>query len=85
MVTPLAAIAIFALSTAVLIASPGLAQRLEASEIPALAKADKLDVRKAVPNCAAQVWPDFSASCLRNAGSAAKVLEARLVTARRQQ
>ena len=85
MVKSAAAFAIFALSSAAVIALPGFAPTLEAGEITALAKADKLDVRKAASDCGAQVWPDFAASCLRNTGSTAKVMEARLVTTRRQQ
>ena len=88
MVRSLAAFAIFSLLGASVIALPGFAPKSEASEITALAKADKLEVRKlevrkAAPNCSAQIWPDFATSCLRNTGSAAKVLEARLVTSRR--
>jgi len=30
-----------------------------------------------------QVWPDFATACLRTSGSEAKIIEARLVTARR--
>jgi len=85
MIKSLAAFAIFALSSAVVMALPGFSPILEAGEITALAKADKLDVRNAAPDCVAQVWPDFAASCLRNTGSAAKVMKARLVTTRRQQ
>jgi hypothetical protein len=52
-------------------------------EAAALAKGDRLKVRVAASNCSTQVWPEFAASCLRNSGSGGKILEARLVTARR--
>jgi hypothetical protein len=83
MVKSLAAFAILSLSSALVMALPGFAPKLEAGEITALAKADKLEVRKATLDCSGQVWPDFPASCLRHPGSAAKILEARLVTTRR--
>jgi hypothetical protein len=72
---------IFVFLGATVIALPGFAPHVEAGEI-ALAKQDRLEL-KASANCSAQVWPHFDASCLRTAGSDAKVLEARLVTARR--
>jgi hypothetical protein len=34
-------------------------------------------------NCSTQVWPDIAASCLRNADSRAKILQARLVGVQR--
>lgn len=83
MVKSLTAFAIFSLLGAAVMALPGGAPRLEAREIPALAKADRLEIRKAAPDCTTQVWPDFAMSCLRRTGVAAKVVEARLVTARR--
>lgn len=57
--------------------------KVEASEIAVLAKGDRLQVRAPLLNCATQVWPDIAASCLRVAGEGSKILEARLVTARR--
>jgi hypothetical protein len=83
MVKSITAFAIFALLGASVIALPGFAPKLEASEIAVLAKGDRLEVRQAALNCSTQVWPDLAARCLRNTGSAAQVLEARLVTARR--
>jgi len=34
-------------------------------------------------NCFQHVWSDFATACLRNSGSEAKIVEARLVTSRR--
>jgi hypothetical protein len=65
------------------IALPGFAPKVKASEAPALAKGDRLQVRTVPLNCSAQVWPNFAASCLRSTGSGAKIVEARLVTGRR--
>ncbi len=83
MVKSLTAFAIFCLLGAAVMALPGIAPRLEAREIPALAKADRLAIHKATTDCSTQVWPDFAMTCLRSSGLAAKVVEARLVTARR--
>jgi hypothetical protein len=66
-----------------MIALPGFAPKVQTDGVAALAKSDRLKVRATASNCATQVWPDFTASCLRNAGSGGKILEARLVTARR--
>jgi hypothetical protein len=81
MIKSFTALAIFALLGASVVALPGFAPRVEASETVALAKADRLDIRPVALNCSQQVWPNFDASCLRK-GEAA-VREARLVTARR--
>jgi hypothetical protein len=83
MVKSLTALAVLMLLGASVIALPGFAPKVQADEVAVLAKGDRLEVRAAVPNCSTQVWPDFTASCLRNASSGAKILEARLVTARR--
>jgi hypothetical protein len=83
MVKSLTAFAIFSLLGAAVIALPGFAPKSEASEIAVLAKGDRLKVREVALDCSTQVWPDFAASCLRSTGSGGKVLEARLVTARR--
>jgi hypothetical protein len=79
MIKSLAAFAIFAVLGASVIALPGFAPKVEASEA---AKADRLEVRSLAPNCFKQVWPNFAAACLRNSNSEA-IVEARLVTARR--
>jgi hypothetical protein len=81
MIKSLAALAIFAVLGASVIALPGFAPQVEASEMVALAKADRLDVRPVAQNCSQQVWPNFDASCLRK--GEVMVREARLVTARR--
>lgn len=83
MIKSLTALAIFALLGASVVALPGFAPQVEASEAVALAKADRLDIRSVGPNCSQQVWPNVHASCLRNRGSGATFREARLVTARR--
>jgi len=83
MVKSLSALAIFALLGASVIALPGFAPKMEAGEVAVLAKGDRLEVQATTSNCSTQVWPDFAASCLRKPGSGAKILEARLVTARR--
>ena len=80
MVKSLSALATFALLGALVIALPGL---MEAGGLAVLAKGDQLEVQATTSNCSTQVWPDFAASCLRKPGSGAKILEARLVTARR--
>jgi hypothetical protein len=83
MIKSFAAFGIFALLGASVIALPGFAPKVEASEVAALAKADRLAIRLAPVNCSIQVWPNFSAPCLQNPGSDQKIVEARLVTARR--
>ena len=82
MIKSLAAFAIFAVLGVSVIALPGFAPEVEASEAVALAKADRLEVRSLAPNCFNQVWPNFATACLRNSNSEA-IVEARLVTARR--
>jgi predicted TIM-barrel enzyme len=83
MLKSLSALAIFFVLGAAVIAVPGFAPAVEAGEGIVLAKADRLAVHTAALDCAAQVWPDLAASCLKNPGSGAKILQARLVTARR--
>ncbi len=83
MVKSLSALAELALLGASVIALPGFAPKVQTDDVAVLAKGDRLEVRASASNCSTQVWPDFAASCLRNAGSGAKILEARLVTARR--
>jgi hypothetical protein len=82
MIKSLAAFAVFAVLGASVIALPWFAPKVEASEVVALAKADRLAVRSDPQNCFKQVWPDFATACLRNSGSA-MIVEARLVTVRR--
>jgi hypothetical protein len=83
MIKLLAALAISALLGRCVIALPTFAPQVKASEMFALAKADRLASRFVVRDCANQVWPNFDTSCLREAGSGVQVREARLVTARR--
>jgi hypothetical protein len=83
MIKTLSAIAVAACVAAALTLLPGLAPQVEASVPRPLAKADRLDIRPARPECAQQNWPNFDASCLRVAGSRTAVREARLVTAKR--
>jgi hypothetical protein len=83
MMKSFAAFGIFALLGASVIALPGFAPKVEASEVAALAKGDQLAIRSAAGDCLSQVWPDFTASCLQNTGSGQRIVEARLVTARR--
>jgi hypothetical protein len=77
----LTALAIFAILGASVIALPGFAPEVKASETVALAKADRLELRPIEQNCSQQIWPNYYTSCLRNGD--AMVREARLVTARR--
>ena len=76
------ALAAVVLLGALVIALPVLAPKVEASEAAALAKRDRLHIKEAVLMCSSQVWPDIAASCLRS-NDAKKILQARLVTARR--
>jgi hypothetical protein len=77
------ALAVVTLLGASVIALPALAPKVEASEAAALAKGDRLQVPAPSLTCATQVWPDIAAACLWTAGEGGKILEARLVTARR--
>lgn len=83
MIKSLAALAVFALLGASVTASPTFAPEVKAREATALGKGDRLEVLATNSNCLKQVWPDFAASCLRTPGSAARILEALLVTVRR--
>jgi hypothetical protein len=83
MIKSLTALAIFALLGASVIALPGFAPKVEASETTALVKGDRLEILPVAANCMQQVWPNFDGSCLRHSESGALVREARLVTARR--
>lgn len=83
MIKSLSALAIFSLLGASVTALPAFAPKVEASEVTAMAKADRLEVRPAAARCSTQIWPDYEASCLRNPASRTMIVEARLVTARR--
>lgn len=84
MIKSLTPFAVFALLGASLLALPGFAPEVSANEVVALAKADRLAIHPVAGNCARQIWPNITPTCLRNAGSDNPVREARLVTASRQ-
>jgi hypothetical protein len=77
------ALAFFTLLGASVIALPALAPKVEASEAAGLAKGDRLQVRAPLLNCATQIWPYIAATCLRTTDEGTKILEVRLVAARR--
>ncbi|QOZ79807.1 hypothetical protein XH83_33105 [Bradyrhizobium sp. CCBAU 53351] len=83
MVGSLSSLAAFVLLGASVIALPAFAPKVQADELQALAKGDRLAIQAASSDCSAQVWPDLTTSCLRRAGAGTKIQEARLVTARR--
>lgn len=83
MIKALSAIAAAAFAAAALTVLPGFAPEVEASVPQPLAKADRLDIHLVGPGCSQQAWPNFEASCLRQAGSRTLVRQVRLVTADR--
>jgi hypothetical protein len=83
MIKSLAAFAIFATLGTAVVTLPWFAPKAEASEPRALAKSDRLEIRSFPQNCVKQNWPNLATGCLRNNGSEAAVVEARLVAARR--
>jgi len=83
MVRSFAALAIFTLLGAAVIALPGFAPKVEASESAVLAKADRLAVSTVPGNCSKEVWPVLSVPCMQRTGPGGNIQEARLVTARR--
>ncbi len=83
MIKILCAAAVAACAAATLTLLPGFAPQVEASVPQALAKGDRLDIRPVGRDCSQQAWPNFEASCLRQAGTRITVREARLVTADR--
>jgi hypothetical protein len=84
MIKSFAALALFALlGGASVMALPGFAPEVKASEAIPRTKADRLALGGAAAACSGQVWPNLDASCLRNSGSNVMVREVRLVTARR--
>ncbi len=82
MIKSLSAVAIFALLATAVVALPGFAPTVQASEPVALAKADRLPLVPAAL-CAQQTWPNLNQSCLRAAPNAS-IREARLVTTERR-
>ena len=83
MIKSLSALAIFAVLGASVVALPWFAPEAIASEGVAFAKADRLAVRILPQECFKQVWPDLATSCLHHNAPEQKIVEARLVTARR--
>jgi hypothetical protein len=83
MLKALSAIAIAAFMAAALTALPGFAPQVEASTPQALAKSDRLDIKLVGRDCSEQAWPNFEATCLRQAVSKTTVKQVRLVTADR--
>ena len=83
MIKTISAIAIAAFVAAALTVLPGFAPSVEASVPQPLAKSDRIDIRTVGKDCSQQAWPNFEASCLRQAGTKANIREARLVTADR--
>jgi hypothetical protein len=80
MIKSLLSLTILMLLGGSVIALPGFAPKVQADEIAALAKGDRLGVRTVASNCSTEVWPDFAISCLRHVGTGAKLQEARLIT-----
>ncbi|MET3991977.1 hypothetical protein QA633_24700 [Bradyrhizobium barranii] len=83
MIKTISAVAIAAFVAAALTVLPGFAPSVEASVPQPLAKSDRLDIRTVGKDCSQHAWPNFEASCLRQAGTKANIREARLVTADR--
>lgn len=83
MIKSLAALAIFGLLGAAVVALPAFAPQVKTSETITLAKGDRSAIRPIAKNCLQQVWPNLDASCLRSSESGAMIFQARLVTARR--
>jgi hypothetical protein len=83
MIKSLTSLAIFGLLGAAVIALPGFAPQVAASETSVLAKSDRLELPTVAQNCTRQVWPNFDALCLHSGDSGTPVREVRLVTARR--
>lgn len=77
------ALAVFTLLGASVMALPALAPKVEASEVAFVSNADRPQADAPALNCAAQVWPEIAASCLRTTDDGPKILEVRLVTVRR--
>ena len=78
MIKAFSAIAIAGFIAAALTILPGFAPQVEASVPTPLAKSDRLEI-KAFNTCSQQVWPNIQASCLRQAGDAGPIREARLI------
>lgn len=85
MIKALSAIAIAAFIAAAVTVLPGFAPRVEASVPVALAKSDRLAVKSVGSTCSEKAWPNFEASCLRNAATKViNIREVRVVSTDRQ-
>lgn len=82
MVKSLLALAMFAILGISVLAVTGFPPKVPSGEAVVLTKGDRLKIG-APSDCSPQIWPEFAASCLRNADSGGTIVEARLVTARR--
>jgi hypothetical protein len=80
MIKALSAVAVAACVAAALTILPGFAPQVEASTPHALAKGDRLDIHQVGRECSEQAWPNFEASCLRNAVTRTEVHQVRFVT-----
>jgi hypothetical protein len=76
-------LAVFTLLGVSAVALPALAPKVEASEATVVLKSERLQAKASLLDCATQVWPQIAASCLRATDQDSKIVEARLVTARR--
>jgi hypothetical protein len=74
---------VFALAAASIVALPGFAPQVPAGEVPVLASQETPPVGPATGACSSEVWPNFPTWCLQRPGSTSKIVEARLVSARR--
>jgi len=83
MIKSLSSLAILGFLATAVIVLPSFAPQVKASETIALAKADRLPIKRVVRGCSDTAWPNIEASCLRDGESGLRVREARLVTARR--
>ena len=83
MIKAFSALAIAALIAAAITVLPGFAPQVEASVNSSivLKKADRLDYRPIGKDCSQQEWPNFEASCLRNAGTRTAPTQVRIVSA----
>lgn len=80
MIKAVSAVVVAAFIAAALTLLPGLAPQVSASTPQPLAKADRLDYHPVGRDCSQQAWPNFEASCLRDAVTRTQVREVRFVT-----
>ncbi|HLZ00923.1 MAG TPA: hypothetical protein VKR55_02085 [Bradyrhizobium sp.] len=80
MIKALSAVAVAALVAAALTILPGFTPQVAASTPQPLAKGDRLDYHPVGRDCSQQAWPNFEASCLRNAVTRTQVREVRFVS-----